>query len=81
MTPTRDDILAAFHWLPMEDAPRDGSSIVGLYDDGEAVIMWSERPVCMLGSRCGGYPAGWATNGDGVDRNLPMDAPKMWRPF
>lgn len=69
-------------WRPMEDAPRDGLSIIGLYDDGqEAAIMWSDRPVCMLGSRCGGYPPGWATDGTDTDRNLPMDPPKVWRPF
>lgn len=69
------------HWLPIEDAPHDGSSIIGLYDDGdEAAIMWSDRPVCMLGSRCGGYPAGWATDGTDTDYNLPMDTPKAWRP-
>ena len=68
-------------WLPLEDAPRDGTSIIGLYDDDEeAAIMWSERPVCMLGLRCGGFPAGWATDGTETDRNLPMDAPKAWRP-
>lgn len=66
-------------YQPMETAPRDGSTIIGLYDEGEAHIFWSDRPVCMLGTRCGGYPPGWATNGDGVDHSLPVDAPKAWR--
>lgn len=67
-------------WLNMESAPRDGTSIIGLYEDGVAVIRWSERPVCMLGERCGGYPPGWATCGSETDSNLPMDDPKAWHP-
>lgn len=71
----------AAHWFPMEDAPMDGTSIIGLYDDCEAAIKWSKRPVCMLGSRNGGHPPGWATDGSETDNNLPMDAPKAWRPL
>ena len=66
-------------WLDMESAPKDGESIIGLYEDGESHIFWSERPVCMLGSRCGGFPSGWATDGTETDYNLPMDAPLKWR--
>lgn len=66
---------------PIETAPKDGDSIIGIYDDGaECAIMWSERPVCMMGSRAGGHPAGWATDGTETDYNLPMDAPRYWRP-
>jgi hypothetical protein len=64
---------------PMEDAPVDGTAIIGRYPDGEAEIFWSERPVCMLGNRCGGFDAGWATTGTDTDRNLPMDEPEEWR--
>ena len=75
------DDLKQLHgvWLSMEDAPRDGTGIIGLYNDGEAMIVWSKRPVCMLGPVNGGYPPGWATYGPDTDSNLPMDAPKAWR--
>lgn len=64
----------------LEDAPRDGSSIIGLYeDDEECAIMWSDNPVCMLGSRCGSFPEGWATDGTETDYNLPMDPPIAWK--
>jgi hypothetical protein len=67
-------------WISMEKAPKDGTSIVGDYgSDGQCKIFWSERPVCMLGTRCGGFPAGWATDGTETDYNLPMDNPKRWR--
>lgn len=77
---TNENIDIAMRWNSMEDAPRDGTPIVGLYDDGEeAIIRWSDRPVCILGSRNGGYPPGWATAGNDTDYNLPMDIPKAWR--
>ena len=61
-------------------APKDGTTIIGVWDDGEEFLMfWSERPVCMLGSRNGGHPPGWATAGDNVDSNLPVDEPPFWR--
>lgn len=66
-------------WQPMATAPRDGSSIVGKYEDTECMIRWSNRPVCMLGSVNGGHPPGWATDGSETDSNLPMDIPDAWR--
>lgn len=68
--------------FPMEDAPRDGSSIIGIYPDGvESAIMWSERPVCMAGPQFGGQKPGWATDGSETDRNLPVDPPIAWKPM
>ena len=64
----------------IETAPRNGEEIVGIYEDNTEVIMfWSERPVCMLGSRNGGFPERWATCGEDTDYNLPLDEPKYWK--
>jgi len=64
----------------IETAPRDGTEIIGIYDNGDEVaIVWSERPVCILGHRAGGFPEGWATSGRDTDGNLPMDEPEYWR--
>lgn len=66
---------------PIATAPRCGRNIVGIYPNGDEVYMcWSARPVCMLGSRNGGYPPGWATAcGGNTDSNLPLDEPLYWR--
>ena len=67
-------------WQSMDTAPCDGTEIEGEYEDGPCLIMWSERPVCMLGQRNGGFPEGWATAySGGTDANLPMDEPTRWR--
>ena len=72
-------------WQPIETAPKTGETIeinYGTADNPEDVCeaAWSERPVCMLGNRNGGFPAGWATPyGGDTDSNLPLDPPKLWR--
>lgn len=67
-------------WNKMNSAPKDGTTIIGKYGNDEHPIVYSERPVCMLGSRDGGLPPGRATSGDdSTDSNLPMDEPEMWR--
>lgn len=60
-------------------APTDGTEIIGKYGDNECLIVWSDNPVCMLGSRCGSFPEGWATGMGETDSNLPMDEPDAWR--
>ena len=66
--------------FPIVTAPKDGTEIIGINDDGEEYnVFWSQRPVCMLGSRCGGFHAGWATCGNETDYNLPIDAPNFWK--
>jgi len=71
-------------WQPMETAPKDGTTIEVCFDDnGEETCLasWSERPVCMLGSRCGGFPPGWATTIESnTDSNLPLFEVIKWRP-
>lgn len=62
---------------PIETAPKDGTPIVGIDEDGsEDVIRWSEERYCMLGRRCGSYPDGWESIDAGF---LPVDAPPFWR--
>lgn len=45
-------------WISMDSAPKTGESIIGKYGDESRGIMWSDRPICMLGSRNGGFPEG-----------------------
>lgn len=72
-------------WQPIATAPKDGTIIEINYTDGGnapneiCLAVWSERPVCMLGSRNGGFPPGWATAGGQTDNNLPLDEPICWR--
>lgn len=73
-------------WKPMNSAPKDGTTIVANYGTIEkpetALICWSHRPVCMLGSTNGGFPPGWATAPESdTDTNLPMDQPNYWTEY
>lgn len=67
-------------WNPyMEMAPRD-ENIVGLINGDEVAMVWSEKPICMLGPRNGTFSPGWATPiGGSTDSNLPLDEPVAWR--
>lgn len=70
-----------------DEAPRDGTEIEFGNMEGNEIIsfgiaMWSDRPVCMLGSVNGGFPEGWATGySDFADTNLPLDQAGFWRPL
>lgn len=70
-------------WKPIETAPKDGRTIEVAHDaEGTEISLafWSQRPVCMLGNRCGGFPPGWATAIEGnTDTNLPLSEVVMWR--
>lgn len=73
-------------WKDIDSAPKDGTTIVANYGTLEqpetALICWSQRPVCMLGNRNGGFPPGWATSPDSeADTNLPMDPPIYWAEY
>lgn len=68
-------------WQTIETAPYDGTEIEVSYN-GEDITtaFWSDRPICMLGSRNGGHEPGWATGyNSGTDYNLPLDEPTHWR--
>jgi hypothetical protein len=66
---------------PISEAPKDGSSILGIYDDGaEIEIRWSEQRRCMLAGIGGGngfYGPGW----EDCENKLIVDEPKFWKPF
>jgi hypothetical protein len=75
---------------PIDEAPRDGTRIEVLYDDGttEEDVYWAETRQCMLGSRAGEQGAGWMSTeaglpvGDGphiTHYRLPGAAREAWR--
>lgn len=58
------DFLAdRLSWDAIEHAPRDGSTIEVLYEDGSAErdVYWAETRQCMLGSRAGERGPGWVS--------------------
>lgn len=64
-------------WLSMDDAPRDGTLIYGLYDGKGIAIRWAETRRCMLAGIGGGngyFGAGWEDDYNG----LIMDPPEAW---
>lgn len=70
-------------WLPIESAPKDGTVIEINYGTIElpedvCLALWSQRPVCMGGPTVYNKP-GWATAGDKVDKNLPLDTKLLER--
>lgn len=70
-------------WKPISTAPKDGTVIEINYGTAEnpeenQLAFWSERPVCMGGPTVY-IKSGWATAGDNVDKNLPLDTPNFWR--
>ena len=63
-----------FEILPIDQAPKDGDEIIGIYKDGtEEMIRWNEDRYCMLGRRNGSFPPGWSSANPKVDSNLPLD--------
>ena len=68
-------ISRPIRWKPFDTAPKTGEEIIARDEEGnEEYIFWSDRPVCMLGSRNGGHSPGWAVGFSGeADTNLPLD--------
>lgn len=66
----------------IDTAPLDGTEIEVLADGEWQPVMWSERPVCMLGPTAY-WPPGWVTSpACETDCNLPLDVqPTHWRPM
>ena len=63
---------------PISTAPKDGTSILGVYDDGEVEIQWSECRQCMLAGIGGGngyFGPGWQD----CYNKLIVDEPKFWK--
>lgn len=61
-------------------APKDGTPIIGIYDDGEEFeIEWSEQRQCMLAGVGGGngyFGCGWQD----TYNKLIVDTPLCWKP-
>lgn len=65
-------------WKRLESAPRDGTVIEGLYEDGPCLIRWAETRRCMLAGIGGGngyFGAGWEDDYN----HLIADDPIAWR--
>lgn len=64
-------------WHPIEEAPRDGTMLTVLYDDGseEPDVYWSDERYCMLGSPQGSCGPGWVSTGSG---NLLVEDITHW---
>lgn len=80
MTSPRNPLRDDPPWLPMETAPHDGSTIVGLYENGDEVeLSWaSEGRTCMLASvapGAGTFGPGW----EDIENRLVADTPIAWR--
>lgn len=67
-------------YKPISTAPKDGTSIIGLYDGEESEIHWqSEQRQCAgagVGGGNGYFGAGW----EDCELKLIADEPKWWRP-
>lgn len=65
-------------WKRLSSAPRDGTVIEGLYEDGPCLIRWAESRRCMLAGIGGGngyFGEGWEDDYN----HLIVDEPMAWR--
>jgi hypothetical protein len=68
-------------WLPMDEAPHDGTVIVGLVNDEAVDMQWAESRHCAGAGSSGGsgyYGPGWQ---DTYNRYALFDEPTGWRPL
>lgn len=66
-------------WLDMEDAPRDGTPIIGLVHGDEVEVRWANERQCMLAGIGGGngyFGEGWEDTYNG----LISAEPTQWKP-
>lgn len=61
-------------WRPMEDAPRDGTRIVGWFRDRAIVVFWRSGPEYIERRQTGNTVSYWS---DGYSR---YSEPAAWQP-
>ena len=81
-TATRTDEPAAPKWLPMDEAPEDGTEIIGLLNGDEVPIRWNDgdRHCAGTGVALGagyGFGPGWE---DTWNNYAVIDEVEGWRP-
>jgi len=59
-------------WLPIQDAPRDGTAIIGRVDGEPVEMRWAETRVCMLAAT--GSGTGYYGEGCVVDAWMPVSS-------
>ena len=58
--------------IEMIHAPKDGTTIIGIHEDGkEELIFWNTERYCMLGRRNGSFPDGWSSKE--IEEHLPLE--------
>ena len=64
-------------------APKDGTEIIGIYEDGtEELIYWNTDRYCMLGRRAGSFSDGWSPAHGDCESHLPLEDELIvaWKP-
>lgn len=65
-------------WFAIDEAPQDGSPIVGRYGNEEIAIRYVDQRKCMLAGIGGGngyFGEGW----EDTYNSLIIDPPEQWR--
>ena len=71
------NVAPCFPWRSMDDAPIDGTVIVGKYGNDVGWIRWAKNRRCMLAGIGGGngyFGEGW----EDVENRLIVDDPEVW---
>lgn len=65
-------------YQPMTTAPRNGTEIIGIYEDGaEDHIQWEDSRRCAGEGPNSYFGPGW----NSTEVNLMVDAPIAWKPL